>query len=191
MNSILTKWIDAELPYTGEELRSHFLYERFGLLGDAALAFVGPCRVPLEKMVDLEDVKAKKPIFSEKMLHFLLEFFECDLTKTVFLQRLLISAFFEELTRRVGAHGGAPLCRRGDDLYDGDAKLSVSIATVSPVSTLIHAGINVSSRNTPVLTKGLEDYGTNPKDFAEAVLKTFSFEIESARRAAAKVRAVK
>lgn len=190
MNSLITKWVDSEIPYTGEELRSHFLYDRFDLMGDAAAAFVGPCRVELKSMVDLEDVKKKSPISSEKMLHFLMEFFGIDLAKTILLQRLLICIFFEELVKRVGAHGPSPLLRIGDDLYDGEKKLSVSIATLTPVSTVIHAGINVSSRNTPVPTRGLEDYGIDAKEFALAVLKTFAAELSSARRAFCKVRAV-
>jgi hypothetical protein len=193
MSSLSTKWIDQEIPYTGVELRSHFIYERFDLLGDALVAFAGPCRVDLPQMVDLEDVKQKRPIASEKMLHFLGEFFGMDLNRLVLQQRLLIAIFYEELMKRTVGAGlkPAPTIRRtGDDLYDGDAKLSVSIATLSPVSGLIHAGINISSRNTPVLTKGLKDYGIDPRDFTHAVLKAFTSEMESAWRATCKVRGV-
>jgi uncharacterized protein len=191
MTSFSTKWIDQEIPYTGAELRSHFIYERFDLLGDALVAFAGPCRVDLPQMVDLEDVKQKRPIASEKMLHFIGEFFGMNLKTLVFLQRLLIALFFEELIHRGGASDRSPPLRRlGDDLYDGEAKLSVSIATLSPVSGLIHAGINISSRNTPVPTKGLNDYGIDPAEFARGVLKAFANEVESAGRATCKVRGV-
>src|SRR5262245_22405528 len=187
MSPLSTKWIDQEISYTGAELRSHFIYERFDLLGDALVAFAGPCRVDLPQMVDLEDVKQKRPIASEKMLHFIGEFFGMDLKTLVFLQRLLMALFFEDLIRRKTS---GILRRTGDDLYDGEAKLSVSIATLSPVSGLIHAGINISSRNTPVLTKGLNDYGIDPADFAHRILKTFAAELESAWKATCKVRGV-
>jgi hypothetical protein len=192
MYSLATKFIEKEISYTGPELRSHFIYDRFNLLGDALVSFVGPCKVDLKDMVDLQDVKRKSPIFSEKMLHFMGEFFGVDLNRMVLLQRLLIAQFYEELVkRRVGARGGTLSLRRiGDDLYHGEAKLSVSIATLTRVSGVIHAGINISSRNTPVLTKGLEDYQIDPAEFAKLVLKAFAFEIDSAMKAACKVRGV-
>jgi hypothetical protein len=79
--------------------------------------------------------------------------------------------------------------RRGSDLYDGTRKLTVSIASASPVSTLIHAGINVSSRNTPVPTTGLDDYGIPAREFAEEVLAAYVSDCASALRARCKVRA--
>jgi len=193
MYSLNTKFIDKEIPYSGVELRSHFIYDQFDLLGDALVAFAGPCKVDLEKMVDLEDVKRKSPIFSEKMLHFIGEFFGMDLNRLVLLQRLLIVIFHEELGRQLSRAGLTPaptIHRTGDDLFDGDLKLSVSIATVTPVSGVIHAGINISSRNTPVPTKGLQDYKIEAVEFAKAVLKSFAEEMESAHKAVCKVRGV-
>jgi len=191
MYSLSTKFIEKEIAYTGAELRSHFIYDQFDLLGDALVAFVGPCKVDLDKMVDLEDVKKKSPIFSEKMLHFLGEFFGMDLNCLVLMQRLLIASFYQELMQKKGgALSHVALRRIGDDLYDGDFKLSVSIATLSPISGVFHAGINISSRNTPVPTKGLEDYKIDPNEFAKNLLKSFSFEIVSAYKATCKVRGV-
>ncbi len=187
MYSLPTKWIEEKIPYTGAELRSHFIYDRFHLLGDGLVSFAGPCDVDLDHMVDLEDVKQKRPIYSENMLHFLGEFFGVSLNRLVLIQRLLIAIFFEELTRRKVS---TSLSRTGDDLYDGQAKLSVSIATLTPVSGVIHAGINISSKNTPLLTKGLEDYKIEASNFAQSVLKTFSSELESAYKATCKVRGV-
>jgi hypothetical protein len=64
----------------------------------------------------------------------------------------------------------------------------VSIASVSPVSALIHAGINISSRSTPVPTRGLADYGIEPAAFAKEVLAGYSAECEGLLRARCKVR---
>jgi hypothetical protein len=55
------------------------------------------------------------------------------------------------------------------------------------VSALIHAGINISSRNTPVPTRGLADYGIEPRAFAEEILAAYAAECESAWRARCKV----
>lgn len=181
-----TQWISEQIPYTGAELRSHFIYDQFNLLGDAIIAFAGPCEVKLGCMVDLEDVKAKSPIYSENMLHFIVEHFQLSLTEMVLRQRILVALLFEECLRWSVKN----LRRQGDDLYEGPAKLSVSIATVSPISGLIHTGINISSLHTPVLTRGLEDYKIATPDFARAILQAYKTEMESVRQAVCKVRGV-
>jgi hypothetical protein len=101
-------------------------------------------------------------------------------------QRLLMAIMAENLNRR-DLKGGR-VTRSGSDLYDGRLKLTVSIASVSPVSALIHAGINISSRNTPVPTRGLADYAIEPRAFAEEVLAAYSAECEGLLRARCKVR---
>ncbi len=187
MKNIRIQFIEREIPYTGSELRSHFIYDQFDLLGDSLVAFQGPCRVDLSQMVDLEDVKRKSPIFSENMLHFLGEFYQISLETTVLYQRILIALMLEELRNQTGS---LKIFRQGDDLYDENYKLSVSIATVSSVSTLIHAGINISSRGTPVLTRGLEDYKVSVVPFAQKILKRFEEEFLGTSKALAKVRGV-
>ncbi len=190
MVSLQTKFIEKEIPYNGGELRSHFIYHQFDILGDAAVAFIGSSKVDLNQMVDLEDVKQKKPIYSEKMVHFLIEHFETNLKQMVFCQRILIALMLEEILKRTKRAEPLSLRRIGDDLFDNEAKLTVSIATATPVSSVIHTGINISSRNTPVLTKGLEDYSIDPKDFAETMLQSYQREIESIQKAVCKVRGV-
>ncbi|MBI2346914.1 MAG: DUF366 family protein, partial [Deltaproteobacteria bacterium] len=78
----------------------------------------------------------------------------------------------------------------GNDLFEGTAKLSVSIATASPISTLMHTGINILSTNTPVMTKGLHDYGIDPAPFATKVMARYAEEIAGVVHARAKVRGV-
>ena len=70
-------------------------------------------------------------------------------------------------------------------------KLSVSIVICSPVSFMIHAGVNISSGDTPVKTKGLSDYGIDEYVFAEIILDRFAGEMAGARSARCKVRGVK
>ncbi len=188
MRKLSTHWLSEEMTYTGNELRSHFIYDKTDLLGDAIVGFVGPCKVDLTEMVDLEDVKKKAPIYSEKMLHFLIELFETPLSSLVFYQRLLIVTIKDEILHRLPT---LFLNRKGDDLYEGIYKLNVSIATITPVSGVIHAGINISSRHTPVPTKGLEDYQIDPVEVGQSVLTNYVQEVESSWRAASKVRGVK
>jgi hypothetical protein len=187
MSAIHVMLVPVKIAYTGEQLRSHWAYRSFDIIGDSAVAFVGPCDVRPEFMKDVEDLKASSRIYSEEMLHFIVEHFSCALDTALLRQRLLMAIMAENLNRR--AHGGGPVTRTGSDLYDGRLKLTVSIASVSPVSALIHAGINVSSRNTPVATRGLTDYGVEPGAFAQEVLAGYSAECEGLLRARCKVKA--
>jgi hypothetical protein len=80
------------------------------------------------------------------------------------------------------------ITRRGSDLYDGDAKLSISIATVTPLSSLIHFGINIVSDNTPVKTKGLKNFDIDPHKFAEQVMTKYKEEYANIDKARCKVK---
>ena len=185
--SCLKKWLDPTLLYDGTQLRSGWIQASTGLKGNAIVAFQGGANVPIENMVDLEDVARNAPIFSEAMLHFIVEIFESDLEKMVLRQRLLVAIIEEALKKFPQCQN---IVRSGDDLYDGDAKLSISIATSSPISCLIHTGVNISSRNTPVLTKGLDDYNLSPKSLAETILQNFTDEFADIQHATTKVRSV-
>ncbi len=175
------------LSYNGSQLRSLFAFRNFGQMGDSVTVFRGACSVQQDEMVDLEDVRAKDWIFSEDMLHFIIEHFEMDLEKTIIRQRLLIASIKEEL-EKIGIKS---VHRNGDDLFEGKNKLSVSISTLSPVSSLIHCGLNVSSQNTPVPTVSLGDLGVrNVLEFGEAVARRYCDEVKSIRLARCKVRGV-
>lgn len=179
--------LNETIKYDGTQLKSHWIFERTKIIGDAIVAFLGPADVSLKNMVDLADVAAKAKIASPEMLHFIVEHFDMSLSAVIIGQRLLCAIASEELTRRIGK----PIIeRRGDDLYDGDRKLSVSIATRSPMSALIHFGINIRCEGTPVPTKGLADYNIDPSGFAGAVMQRYADEMKSLKTARCKVRAV-
>ncbi|MBE9536464.1 MAG: DUF366 family protein [Proteobacteria bacterium] len=181
-----TKYINKRIDYTGKELHSHFAYKHFDIMGESLVAFSGGCEVKIGDLVDLADVKEKAGIYSEDMLHFIGEFFDHDLDRTILRQRLLI-AIIKDVVAELS---GCPVVRRGDDIYEGEDKLSVSIATLTPVSGIIHTGINISSKNTPVPTKGLKDYGIETQAFAKTVLDRFAKEMEDVNVARCKVRGV-
>ncbi|MEK7790584.1 MAG: DUF366 family protein [Deltaproteobacteria bacterium] len=185
MKIVQTKFINKRIIYDGTQLAPHWIYKNFDILGDAIVGFIGPADVPLKNMVDLEDVKSQSPIYSELMLHFIAEFFDTDLEKAIYRQRLLMVIMKECLEKRIGKS----LQRRGDDLFDGKRKLTVSIATASPVSALIHAGINIKSKNTPVLTAGLIDYQLSAKSLALEIVSLFKRECDSIWKARCKVQA--
>lgn len=179
-----------QIPYTGAELRSHWILRTFGVPGDAIVAFLGPCEVDPAAMVDLEDVLVGAAIRARLMLHFVVESFDSGLESAVLVQRLLVALAAEALARRGAQAGPGGLRRAGDDLFIGERKLSVSIATVSPVSTLIHLGINVNPEGAPVPAVGLEELGVEPTGFARELMAALVQELDGVRAARCKVRAV-
>ena len=79
---------DSILEYDGTQLRSHFAYESYNICGDSIVAFQGRANVCIEHMVDKEDVIANAPIFSENMLHFIVEHFTDNFNWAIACQRL-------------------------------------------------------------------------------------------------------
>ena len=182
-----TKYLEQEIKYEGFQLAPHWIYKNFKIQGDAAVAFCGECEVKLTEMVDIEDVINNEPIYSKNMLSFISEQFNIGLTEGVLRQRLMICTIKEALERR-----GIKLTRSGDDLYWNNKKLSVSIATKSVNSVLIHTGINIDSEGAPVNACGLTyDLGiTDIKNLALEIMDRYSEELEDIVLASTKVRGV-
>lgn len=182
-----TEFIDKEIKYEGFQLSPHWIYKNFNIQGDATIAFTGECDVKLEEMVDIEDVINNEPIYSKSMLHFISEQFNIGLVEGVLRQRLLICKIKETLEKR-----GFNISRNGDDLFYNDKKLTVSIATKSATSVLIHTGINIISSGAPVMASGLtEDMGiTDIKELAYDVISEYASELNDIVLASTKVRGV-
>lgn len=182
------KLINKTIDYTGKQLRSDFIENNFHINGEAMISFIGKCDVN-EHMVDLEDKRKKEFIYSEKMLHFIIRHSDKDLEKTVLRKRLLISIMLEELHKILGH---VRFYRDGNGIYDKKGrKLTVSVATFSPTCNLIHAGLNISSKNTPIKTSCLKDVPINPKKFAKMVMDRYCCEMDSVKHSATKVKGVK
>jgi hypothetical protein len=177
---------EEERMYDGSQLSSHFALKAFKVRGDAMVAFKGPMDVREDTMADLEDLLEKKAIRSASMLHFILEFFGRSLESTVLLQRLL-SRLAADILRQ---ETGADVKVEGDDLYVEDRKLSVSIAAPSPVSTLIHFGLNIRTEDVPVKAVSLTDLGMDSDRMASLLSDAFARELASVRWAVSKVKAV-
>lgn len=182
-----TLFIDNEIKYIGSQLAPHWIYKNFKIQGDAIVAFCGECEVKLTEMVDIEDVINNEPIYSKYMLSFITEQFNVELVEGVFRQRLLMCCIKEALERR-----GFVVARNGDDLFVNNKKLSVSIATKSMTSILIHTGVNILSEGAPIPVSGLQsDMGISDiKEFALEIMKNYSDELEDIVLASTKVRGV-
>lgn len=185
-------FIPERITYDGTQLSAHWAYRTRGLPGDSIVAFRGPCRVSFEKMVDLADVLAQSPIYGPDMLHFVIEHFDLDLEKTIFRQRLFICIIKEILEVKQGRIVRR-IVRDGDDLYVDDHKLSISIATITPVSTMIHTGLNLTSENVPVKAAGILELGWEEKEIrglVQQICRRYSEELQTVRLARCKVRGV-
>ena len=182
-----TKFVNEEIKYIGSQLAPHWIYKSFKIQGDAIVAFIGECEVRLSEMVNIEDVINNEPIYSKKMLSFITEQFGITLSEGVLRQRLLITIIKELLEEK-----GVFVIRNGDDLMIEGKKLSVSIATKSTTSVLIHTGLNILSKDAPVSACGLESELNiyNTEDFAKEVMQRYSDELEDIYLACTKVRGV-
>ncbi len=177
-------FIDKNLKYSGLELAPHWIYKNYKMQGDAIVAFVGECEVHLTEMVDVEDVINNEPIYSKCMLNFIAEMFNIGLVEGVLRQRLLITTIKEVLENDYGIK----VVRNGDDLFINDKKLSVSIATKSINSVLIHTGLNIDATGAPVDAAELNSVkALDIKDFANKIMIRYTDELDDIVLASTKV----
>lgn len=179
-------WLDSQVTYDGSQLRPHWIRRTTGVVGDAIVAFRGPCAVSQSEMADLVDLLEGSAIAGDDMLHFVTEVFDDgDLPRALLRQRLMSAIAMEQLVALVPS---AELRREGDDLFVGNRKLSISVATRSLVSTLLHFAVNVGTTGTPVPTTGLDELGVDARAFAERLLAAVVREEDSMTSARCQVR---
>lgn len=181
-----TYFLDYPITYTGDQLKPHWILRTAKITGDALVAFHGPCQVKTESLIDIHDQQSGSFIYSESMVHLIGEWFQTDIKTMVFRQRLLIATVGEIIREKTDYN---PI-RKGNDLYIDNRKLNVSVATVSPLSGLLHIGINILSKNTPLPTIGLEDIKLCQFELTNLLLEKAKEEMENIEIACAKVKPV-
>jgi hypothetical protein len=181
-----TLYISKAINYSGKELEPHWIYRNFDIMGDAVVAFCGEVRVPQSFMLDQTDVLDQAYIYSPWMLNFIIEHFDNDLNLALYRQRLFMIGMKDELEQL-----GISVVRRGETLYANNNKLTVSVASSSNVSTLLHIGINIKTEGTPVKTGGLEELGVSDiQSFAENVMLRYRIELEQIYDARCRIRGI-
>ena len=181
------RFLEIATAYDGSQLRAHWILRSFKIVGDALVAWRGPCRVSLPEMADLADLDGPG-IAGDDMLHFVMERFDDgDLERAVLRQRLF-AACAHALVKEL-APAGSRVVRKGDDILVDEGKLSISIATKTACSTMLHFALNVTRAGTPVPTAALLDLRIEPRRFAERLLAEFVEEEASMLDARCKVRA--
>ncbi len=170
-----TKFIKEEINFTGEQLSSLFAYDNFNILGDSIVSFIGACDVSLKEIVDLELAKSsKKTFYSPKMLHFIAEHFELDMEKAILRQYLLLAIIKDLINEKLERNA---IKRVGTELFDNDARLAFSLASSSPVSSLIYVGVALLPAEEGK-GRGLEELGIDPITFANEAMERYVKETE-------------
>ncbi|MGB9876483.1 MAG: DUF366 family protein [bacterium] len=178
-------FIPDRILYDGTQIHSHWAYRKFSLLGDSIVAFIGPCDVKREEMVDLEDLNKGETIRAKEMLHFICEHFNCEMREIVLLQRLLVFCAKEAVEEY-----GWKITRKGDDLFCENRKLSISIATKTPVSFKIHFALNIDPEGAPVPAIGLKEMGIDPISLGKQIIERYKEELQDIYQAICKAKGV-
>ena len=156
--------LPQRIDYDGSQLHHCFAYETAGKLGPTIVAFRGAANVK-DHLVDLEDVVANDFISSEDMWHFIIEIPGASITESVLWQRKFVTLIRDYLN---GVQSTRTFRQEGDDIKTTHYKLSVSIATLSQFSGLIHTGINVTvGEGCPVKAIGLDTIFSDKDDIDE------------------------
>lgn len=150
----------GKMDYDGRQLHHAFAYEMKGILGPTISSFIGEAAVK-EHLVDLEDSLADDFIRSKSMAHFIIEIPGADIREAVVWQRLFIHMIASDLKKVFDITSQL----KGDDILIDGKKLSVSIATLSRFSALIHVGINIDvGEGCPVVAVGLNEFSAFPDE---------------------------
>lgn len=198
MNTFFCKDV---MKYDGTQLHSLFNYKTSKIKGDSIVVFLGEMDVETSHMVDCEDVIKSDFIWSPQAVNFVIEIFHIGIETAVLYQRAFMSICAEQLKKKLKENVivGFTVELDGDDImirYPDDEvkKLSVSIATVSHVSGLIHTGLNIEvDQKIPVPAVGLKDLLIDSKimnDYIKVVAEYFKEFVEDVKLAAVKVRGV-
>lgn len=181
-------FLPHKIKYTGEQLKPLTNYLQHGLLGNSVVAWLGPCAVSTEHMIDGEDLRAKESIAADEMVHFVFELFDVSLKAGVCLQRLMAEMVKTYLQNKSANPMAQKLFRKGDDLYFENKKLNISIATQSANSCLIHFAVNNLSTGAPVSILSLQELSVPADIFAKDLLQLLQQEVVDILEACQKVR---
>jgi hypothetical protein len=149
------KTLKTGLLYDGSQIQPMWAFQELGIKGSSIVTWIGPMNIHSQELIDYEDVGLE--ITSSEMVHFIIEHFDvqpADIRMCYHRQRILVMMVKDSLEEI-----GIKARREGDDLYVGQGKLSVSIATCSVSSMKIHFALNLTSQGTPddVETVGLKE----------------------------------
>jgi hypothetical protein len=166
------KVINTPGKYDGSQITPGWAAAEFKLNKneDSIVVMRGPMDVKCDEMVDLEDLRNGEEIRGDDLVHFIVEHHDSNNVEIAYLRQRLFTCIACEVL----SENEIKISRKGDDLFYGNKKLSVSVATSGENSIKFHFGINVTSKGTPDY---LETAGLNELGFDEDKIKKLSGEI--------------
>lgn len=180
--------ISGDCDYDGSQIKPFWAKEKFGISEDNIVVMIGGMNVKFENMIDLDDLKAKKEIKTDKAIHFLIEHYDSNDIRLAYYRQRIFCFVVEEILgkflRKYLKEYNALIERKGSDLYVEGRKLSVSIATAGKTQK-IHFGINLTTKGTPrdVKTIALTHLGCfvdekRIDEFVDEVVNRYVFDVE-------------
>ena len=167
--TIIVENLSEAIIYDGSQIAGRYTTEKYGVFGETILIFRGGMRLSPDEMVDIKDIVRESHlnkilISSDDSLHFIIEEFDIQPPnmEVEYYRLQVLSQIVIEVLREAGIE----ISRKGTDMYVGDKKLNVAIATTGISSSKIHFGINIASTGFPshVDAIGLLELGIQQDD---------------------------
>ncbi|MCE7742440.1 MAG: DUF366 family protein [Candidatus Heimdallarchaeota archaeon] len=196
--TIIVENFSEPITYDGSQLANRYTTEKYGVFGETILIFRGGMKLSPEEMVDIKDIVRESHlnkilISSDDSLHFIIEEFDIqppNMELEYYRLQVLAQIVIEVLKNE-----GIELIRKGTDMYVGDRKLNVAIASTGVSSSKIHLGINIAGTGFPshVNAIGLLELGIEQKDvknIAMEIAERYSNEISKIKEDVSKTRPI-
>ena len=196
--TIILEEFSNKMIYDGSQISSHYVTEKYGIIGESILVFRGGMKLSPKEMVDIKDIIRESHlsnilISSDDSLHFIIEEFDIqppNMEIEYYRLRILTHTIIDILKEKE-----IEVERKGTDIFIDGKKLNVGIATVGKSSSKIHFGLNILSTGVPkhVQAVGLLDLGINIDEIqslAIQIAENYAKEISRIKEDVAKTRTI-
>lgn len=194
--SIILEDFTKSSTYDGSQLSSQYASQNYDIIGNSILIFRGGMKLSPKEMVDIKDIQRESHladilISSSDSLHFIIEEFDIqppNMEVEYYRLRILTQVVIELLQSK-----GLKVTRHGTDIFIGEKKLNVGIASISVSSAKIHFGINISCEGFPnhVNATCLSENDITEEDIhelAESIAERYILEINKVKEDVAKTK---
>ncbi len=196
--NIVVEDFENNIIYDGSQLSSQYIANNYNVLGNSILVFRGGMSLSPAEMIDIKDIQreshlAEILISSDDSLHIIIEEFDIqppNLEIEYYRLRLLTLIILEKLNLK-----GIKAQRKGTDIYIGEKKLNVAIASVGVTNSKIHFGLNVGSSGFPqhVTAIGLlelEFEDSQLKEWIISIVKQYIDELQMVKEDVSKTKSI-
>ncbi|MCG3225510.1 MAG: DUF366 family protein [Candidatus Heimdallarchaeota archaeon] len=196
--NIVVEDFKNNIIYDGSQLSSQYIANNYNVLGNSILVFRGGMSLSPAEMIDIKDIQreshlAEILISSDDSLHVIIEEFDIqppNLEIEYYRLRLLTLLILEQLNLK-----GIKIQRKGTDIYIGEKKLNVAIASVGVTNSKIHFGLNVGNSGFPQHVNAiglleLEFKDNQLKEWIISVVKQYIDEVQMVKEDVSKTKSI-